>query len=697
VTTEGPAFPLSAMVGADTLRTALLLCAVDPAIGGVLVRGEKGSGKTTAARGLADVLGDRAPFVELPLGATEDRVVGTLDIRAALAGEGYRFQPGLLAAAHGGVLYVDEVNLLADHLVDVLLDAAASGTNRIERDGVSHVHPSRFVLVGSMNPEEGELRPQLLDRFGLSVEVRAPGDPAARAEALRRRMAFDRDPESFARRWDDAQEQLRRRLGAARPAELRPGLEERVAALCADAGAEGLRADLVVCRAAAALAGWEGRGEADEDDVRRVAALALGHRRAAPWPAPSSPAAARLDELLDRVFADRGGARQGSRGPEGAGSGTRGDGVQEGPDLPEDPGRSAPGGGAGEGAAATREERRGAGGAASLDPAAGGGRAPVDDGGTLGDGPLDSHDGGRLDSHDDGSGNPPGAVPRGLLDMPGSRPGSPGGASGRRAPEPGVGGRGRLVGSRLPGPGEAIGTVAVAATVASATGRLARQDQLAPGAPLAVGEGDLREAVHRRPTANLVVLAVDTSGSMGVDDRVRAAHDAVASLLVDAYQRRDRVAVVAFQGTAAHVVLRPTGSTEVAAKRLAGLPRGGTTPLAAGIHQALRVAVSPSAAPYRPLLVVVTDGRATWAADGRDPVEASLEAAAEARRAGVGALVVDCERTGTPLGLAQPLADALGGRLVRWDALAGGGTRADGGPVPGEVLAGVVRQVLAGG
>src|SRR5437763_7855809 len=178
-------FPFSAVVGQDDAKLALLLNAVDPAIGGVLLRGQKGSAKSTLARGIAVLLPGNAPFVELPVGATEDRLVGTLDIKGALVEGRRRFQPGLLAAAHGGVLYVDEVNLLPDHLVDVLLDVAASGVNRVEREGISHEHASRFVLIGSMNPEEGELRPQLLDRFGLAVDVRALGDPDARAEVVR--------------------------------------------------------------------------------------------------------------------------------------------------------------------------------------------------------------------------------------------------------------------------------------------------------------------------------------------------------------------------------------------------------------------------------------------------------------------------------------------------------------------------------
>src|SRR5437588_3892420 len=200
----------------DEVKLALLLNAIDPAVGGVLLRGQKGSAKTTLARGLAGLLPGDAPFVELPIGATEDRLVGTLDLAKALTEGEVSFQPGLLQAADGGVLYVDEVNLLPDHLVDVLLDVAASGVNRVEREGVSHIHPSRFVLIGSMNPEEGELRPQLLDRFGLAVDVVASVDPEERAVAVERRMAFDADPDKFLTAWDEGE--FRARLASATPA-----------------------------------------------------------------------------------------------------------------------------------------------------------------------------------------------------------------------------------------------------------------------------------------------------------------------------------------------------------------------------------------------------------------------------------------------------------------------------------------------
>jgi Mg-chelatase subunit ChlI len=274
-------FPFGAVVGQEDAKLALVLAAAEPAIGGVLLRGQKGSAKTTLARGLAALV--RGPFVELPIGTTEDRLVGSIDLAAALTGGEVKFSPGLLAAAHGGVLYVDEVNLLPDHLVDVLLDVAVSGVNRVEREGISHTHPSRFVLIGSMNPEEGDLRPQLLDRFGLAADVLAPADPAERAEAVRRRMAFDSDPAAFTGAWPDEP------LPTNPPAALPDELVHTVSVLCTSVGAEGLRADLVICRAATALAGLEGRDTTTVDDVRRVAPLALAHRRR--WPSCAAPPA----------------------------------------------------------------------------------------------------------------------------------------------------------------------------------------------------------------------------------------------------------------------------------------------------------------------------------------------------------------------------------------------------------------------
>lgn len=277
-----PVFPLAAVVGAEPLKLALCLNAIDPRIGGVLIEGPRGMAKSTLARGLADLLGG-GPFITLPLGASEERIVGTLDLDAALGEGRARFAPGVLAAADGGVLYVDEVNLLPDHLVDLLLDVAASGVNRVERDGISHEHAARFLLVGTMNPEEGELRPQLLDRFGFALALDSRPAPLERAEILRRRLAFDSGPAAFVARWASDQAQLRERCAQARARlgsiPLDEAALEAITTACHQAGVDGLRADLVWLRAARAHAAWRDAALIEHVDIIAVADFALRHRR----------------------------------------------------------------------------------------------------------------------------------------------------------------------------------------------------------------------------------------------------------------------------------------------------------------------------------------------------------------------------------------------------------------------------------
>ncbi|UUQ64724.1 AAA family ATPase [Pseudomonas fuscovaginae UPB0736] len=296
---DTPHFPLSAVVAADALKLALCLTAIDPKIGGVLIEGPRGMAKSTLARGLADLLAS-GQFVTLPLGATEERLVGTLDLDAALGEGRAQFSPGVLAKADGGVLYVDEVNLLADHLVDLLLDVAASGTNLVERDGISHRHPARFVLIGTMNPEEGELRPQLLDRFGLNVALSGQPEPVERRQIIRRRLDFDSDPQAFCVQWETQQQALRECCERARVLLPVIDLDERamtaISERCFAAGVDGLRADLVWLRAARAHAAWRGARQIADEDIEAVAEFALRHRRREPSPATSASSPASTPE-----------------------------------------------------------------------------------------------------------------------------------------------------------------------------------------------------------------------------------------------------------------------------------------------------------------------------------------------------------------------------------------------------------------
>uniref|UniRef100_UPI000B103193 ATP-binding protein n=1 Tax=Janibacter limosus TaxID=53458 RepID=UPI000B103193 len=361
-----PVFPFTALVGSDELITALLLSAISPEIGGVLVRGEKGTAKSTAVRALAAVLPEQqvaldcrfgcdperaddcpdgphdgpaatrpARLVELPVGATEDRVVGSLDLRRALGEGEAAYQPGLLADAHRGILYVDEVNLLHDHLVDVLLDAAAMGRNTVERDGVSISHPARITLVGTMNPEEGELRPQLLDRFGLTVQVAASRDHHVRAEVVRRRLEADLDPAGFAARYASSEAELTERLVAARDGVARIQLEDAtlrtIARVCAGFDVDGMRADIVTARTAVAHAAWAGREHVTREDIRAAALLALPHRRRrAPFDAPG------LDEdLLDRLLDEEPDPEPPTGGDDGGGNDDDGGSSDESGPRPE--------------------------------------------------------------------------------------------------------------------------------------------------------------------------------------------------------------------------------------------------------------------------------------------------------------------------------------------------------------------------
>ena len=277
-----PGLPFTAIVGQEPMKLALLLSAVNPRLGGVLICGERGTAKSTAARALAALLPGSAPFVDLPIGATEDRVIGSFDLEAAVKHGERRFQAGVLAAAHGGVLYVDEVNLLDDHLVDLLLDVAASGVNIVERDGIAHRHPAEFVLVGTMNPEEGELRPQLLDRFGLCVDVAAAHSIDERVAILERCLDYDRDPVALAARWVGEERTLAARVAQARTAVGRVSYHENdlraIAALATGFKVAGHRADIVMLRAACAAAALDGRDAITDADVLRVAPLALRHR-----------------------------------------------------------------------------------------------------------------------------------------------------------------------------------------------------------------------------------------------------------------------------------------------------------------------------------------------------------------------------------------------------------------------------------
>ncbi|WP_329188579.1 putative cobaltochelatase [Actinacidiphila glaucinigra] len=654
-------YPFTAIVGMADLRLALLLNAVSPAVGGVLVRGEKGTAKSTAVRALSALLppvevvpgcrfgcdpaaadpacpdGPHGPdagresrparMVELPVGASEDRLVGALDIERALAEGVKAFEPGLLADAHRGVLYVDEVNLLHDHLVDLLLDAAAMGASYVEREGVSVRHAARFLLVGTMNPEEGELRPQLLDRFGLTVEVAASRETEERVQVVRRRLAYDADPAGFAAAWRGEERELREHIAAARAllpsVSLGDGALRQIAATCAAFEVDGMRADIVMARTATALAAWDGRTDVTDADVRQAALLALPHRRRRnPFDAPGLDED-KLDETLERNRGEDddpdpdGGGPDGG-GPDGGGRPPQGDdgAPDPAPDIapprePADAGAQpepaqAPQGGVGERAAVPAAE------------------------------PFKAR----------------------ALTVPGLGEGAAGRRSRARTAH------GRTTGARRPQ--GALSKLHLAATVHAAAPHQRARGRGGPG--LVIRRDDLREAVREGREGNLVLFVVDASGSMAARQRMSAVKGAVLSLLLDAYQRRDKVGLITFRGATAELALPPTSSVEAGAARLDRLPTGGRTPLAAGLlkaHDVLRVERLRDAS-RRPLLVVVTDGRATG---GPEPVRTAGRAARLLSAEGTASVVVDCESGPVRLGLAGELARELHGTAVTLDEL----------------------------
>jgi magnesium chelatase subunit D len=683
-----PLFPFTAIVGQERMKLALLLNAVYPALGGVLVRGRKGTAKSTAVRALAallpeitvvrgcpyncdpndpepcdpcaarrahgeppDIARRRIPMVELPVGATEDRVIGSLDVERAIRAGERHFEPGLLAQANRGILYIDEVNLLHDHLVDVILDAAAMGRNYVEREGISVTHPARFILVGTMNPEEGELRPQLLDRFALAVDVDGLHDPAERAEAVRRRIAFESDPHGFVAAWAAAERAEQERIARARAllphVRVPEAMLSLIAHVCAVFEVDGLRADLAMYKAARAIAAFAGRDAVTEDDVRTAAELALPHRRRRqPFEQPG------LDpEQLDRALAEhrhpgppeddepppsgKPARRSAAPAPMAGGPGSTGSGpapVAGGPAAePRDAKASA------RAAPRTRSEQRATSNAER--PPAPGLAPPAGPHPVQLQAPRHRRDGRPRAA---GRGGPPVRAPRGPA-------------------------HGRVLPTR---PGE---PVSLTATIRAAAPHQPARRGVAASPPegdrrpfLLIEPRDLRRRERRDRARRLVLIALDASGSMGAHERMAAAKGAVLSLLLDAYRRRDRVALIVFRGTDAELVLPPTNSADLAEQRLRALPTGGRTPLATALarcEETIRQTRAGEA--VEPLIVLVSDMRPNVGPGGGDPWQAALAAAERLRAAGYESVVIDTEPPRSALGLGPRLAAALGAQYVK--------------------------------
>ncbi len=700
-------FPLAALVGQEQLKTALLLCAVNPGIGGVLIRGDKGSAKSTAARGLAGVMApvervagcayncapaepaavcgvcnalERStettpvPFVNLPLGASEDRVLGSLDFERALKEGRKAFQPGLLASAHRGILYIDEVNLLPDHLVDVLLDVAAMGVNRVQREGLSLQHPARIALVGTMNQEEGELRPQLLDRFGMMVDVRAPLEPGVRIEIVRRRLAWEANPESFNEAWQSEQRALCERVLRAQAllprVVIADGLLMLISELCCSQGVASLRADLVMNKTARALAALNGRVNVHPVDLSQAAMLVLPHRRRAkPFEQPG------LDQgELERLLRGGAGVSKGDSAPPSersadgrAGGGGDMDGRASGHvnggsagDMDGRAGGHVDGGAAGDmDWGAGGDVNGGSGGSDSGCGPLPGRRSERSDQGTGEYGREDEDPPEHADDESPGARESQGLVFEPITVGPVARidikSGSLGGMLGRRSGAIDSR-RGRDVRAV---PDEQPADLAVTATLHHA---LVRAGGRALEGRLEVTRADLHRKVKAGRQGNLILFVVDASGSMAALRRMQMVKGTVLSLLHEAYQQRDEVGVIVFRGSQAEVLLPPTRSIDMAERQLRELPTGGRTPLAHALSVAHEVLSRSFSAPRpRPLMIVLSDGRANVPLDGQgDPWRQSLEAAEALAKKRIPGLVLDTEVGYVRTGRARELATALG-------------------------------------
>jgi magnesium chelatase subunit D len=641
MTYKRPVFPFAALVDQERLKKALILNAVNPLSGGVLIRGEKGTAKSTAARGLAELLppipvvagcpfhcdpervemmcdacrrrqfqGEALPVrerpmpvVDLPLGTTEDRLLGTIDLEKAIKSGEKHFEAGLLAAANRGILYVDEVNLLDDHLVDVLLDAAAMGVNVVEREGISFTHPARFILIGTMNPEEGELRPQLLDRFGLCVEITGLQNLQARMAVVERRLAYEADPEGFAAQFQGEQEAIRQAILSAR--ERLPGVTygdnilRLITLICLDQGVDGHRADIYMLKVAQTLAAYYGRDAVSPEDVREAAELVLPHR------------------LRRKPFSDK---------------------VMDKEKLEETFRKFRE----------EEEQRR----ASALPPPASEGSGPEEG---------EVHLMGEVST-------PPGepfAVRS--LELPPDR-------QTRRAPGSRTRAKsedqtGRYVRHTMTKNG--LPDLALDATIRAAAPFQGVRER--GNLALAVADPDLRFKVREKRIGRHILFVVDASGSMGVEERMAQTKAAILSLLLDAYQKRERVGLITFRGLEARLALPFTNSIDLARKHLTGLPTGGKTPLPHALHLAHELLKNEKARHPQDafLLVLITDGRANISLGGGRAMDEVKELAARLGALGINSLILDTERFAPclDLGCLPELSQILGGQYHNLETL----------------------------
>jgi len=632
--------PFTSIVGQDDMKFSLILNAINPRIGGVLIRGDKGTAKSTAVRALADLLENiqvvedcpfncdpanpedmcdlcfeksqanrikaidkKTPVIDLPLGATEDRVVGSLNVERAIK-EGIKaLEPGILAACNRGILYIDEVNLLDDHVADVLLDSAAMGVNIVEREGVSVAHPSKFILVGTMNPEEGEIRPQLLDRFGLQVSVVGIDDVDQRMQIAKIAEAFDADPDGFTEQSQGSRMELKEKISQARKilrkVSMNDDLLRSVASTCIDLGVKTHRAEIVITRTAKTIAAFDGRTEVNQEDVKKAMELALAHRmRSRPFEPPTLNKD-KLEKSMSQNQHQHQNPQQQKKNEQ----------QPQEPDDQKDSNQTQ---------AAKPQEQ-------------------VFEIGT----PIDTH----------------------AIDMPRKRDRiARRKTSGRRMNTLALRNRGRYLRQRMPLDGKDI---AIDATIRAAAPY--QKVRFGPNA-IQVKSEDIREKERVGKTSAVVLFVVDASGSMGANQRMESAKGAVLSLLMDSYQKRDKIGMVAFKGKEAELILPPCSSVDLALSCLRELPTGGKTPLSAGLSRAMQLLQGElrKDEETKLMMVLISDGRANVGMGGKIRDEL-MEISERARHLGIHTIVIDTEVVQSSfmdmrLGYCHEIAEKCGGK-----------------------------------
>lgn len=614
-------YPFAAVVGQESLKQALLLALVNPRAGGLLLSGRRGTAKSVLARSAAELAAGQR-LCTLPLNITEDMLFGSIDIERAVSRGEKCFAPGLLSRANGNILYIDEINLLRQELLTAVLNINAAGVNQVERDGISHREEVNFTVIGTMNPEEGTFPAHFLDRFGMYAEAEALTEPEQRAEIIRRVLCFERDPKEFAKAYAEQTETLQRQVAQARL--LLPQIHPSEAMLllaaqmCAQGFCAGHRAEIYLLEAAKAVAALAGRTYVLPGDLEAAAVYVLPHRMRRP-PEENLPPQEEQDGQQDTDADD----------PDDNNDADGADEMSEGEAAPN-----------------------------NLPPDAGN-----DDSGGENSG-QEQHDAGKDDKEREqlapeeqtAAVDKSFPMPRLLLELGQNRQKRRG--SGKRSLTRTDLKQGRYVRAELPP--ERADDLAFDATIrAAAPYQRLREDN---GCALNIQKSDLRQKIREKRIGSTFLFAVDASGSMGARERMSSVKGAIFCMLQEAYQKRDRVGMLAFRREQAEVLLPFTRSVDLAQKSLAQLPTGGKTPLAEGLATALAMLarLNKHERELEPVLVLVTDGRTNATTAGSDPVAAAMKAAEQIRKAKITAVVIDTERDFIRLGIAQKLAAAMG-------------------------------------